>query len=297
MSAIETLTLHNEELIFSARAVGEGPLVLMLHGFPDDFHSFDAQLEAIAAEGYRVVAPMMRGYEPGSQSPRDLYHLIHLAADVFAWMKALDAKQCHLVGHDWGALTSYVAAALQPKKFASLSTLAIPHLRHGLQGVREVPGQLVKSSYILLMQFAKVAEMIVSRDDHAFVETLWKLWSPDWRYSEADIEQVKSTLRVEGVVHAATQYYRCLLQPLSLSTQQSWSLLTSHIKVPTLALTGEHDGCIDSRLYDSMMLAENFEKGLEVHRLPDAGHFLHREAPEQVTRLLLDFIKAHPTQA
>ena len=104
--------------------------------------------------GYRVVAPMMRGYEPGSQSPRDLYHLIHLAADVFAWMKELNAKQCHLVGHDWGALTSYVAAALQPKKFASLTTLAIPHLRRGIQGVADVPGQLVKSSYILLMQFA-----------------------------------------------------------------------------------------------------------------------------------------------
>lgn len=294
MSAIETVTLHNEGLTFSARAVGEGPLVLMLHGFPDDFHSFDAQLEAIAAQGYRVVAPMLRGYEAGSQSPRDLYHLIHLASDVFAWMKELNAKQCHLVGHDWGALTSYVAAALQPKKFASLTTLAIPHLRHGLKGVREVPGQLMKSSYILLMQFAKVAEMIVARDDHAFVETLWKIWSPDWRYSAADIEQVKSTLRAEGVVHAATQYYRCLLQPLSISTQQSWSLLTSRIDVPTLALTGEHDGCMDTRLYDTLMQEQNFEKGLAVHRLPDAGHFLHREAPEEVTALILDWIKAHP---
>lgn len=294
MSAIETLTLHNDGLVFSARALGEGPLVLLLHGFPDDFHSFDAQLEEIAAQGYRVVAPMMRGYEPGSQSPRDLYHLIHLAADVFAWMKELNAKQCHLVGHDWGALTGYVAAALQPKKFASLTTLAIPHLRHGLQGVREVPGQLVKSSYILLMQFAKVAEMIVARDDHAFIETLWKAWSPDWRYGAAAIEQVKSTFRAEGVVHATTQYYRCLLQPLSTSTQQSWGLLTSRINVPTLALTGEHDGCMDTRLYDTLMQEQNFEKGLQVHRLPDTGHFLHREAPELVTALILDWIRAHP---
>lgn len=296
MTAIETITLANGDLRFSARAAGEGPLVLLVHGFPDDFHSFDAQLLPLAAAGYRVVAPMLRGYEPSSQSPRDLYHLIHLAEDVFAWMDALGAKQCHLVGHDWGALTSYVAAALQPKRFASLTTLAIPHLRRSLQGVAEVPGQIVKSSYILLMQFARIAEAIVARDDYAFVESLWKLWSPDWRYTPEDLEQVKSTFRAEGVVHAATQYYRCLLQPLSLSTQQSWRLLTSAINVPTLALTGEHDGCMDTRLYDTLMREQDFEQGLMVKRLPDTGHFLHREAPDEVTALILDWIVRHPAR-
>lgn len=293
-SSVETLTLQHDDLVFTARALGQGPLVLMLHGFPDDNRSFDAQMQALALQGYRVVAPMMRGYEPGSQSPRDLYHLIHLASDVFAWMKRLEAKQCHLVGHDWGALTAYVAAALQPKKFASLTTLAIPHLRRGLQGVADVPGQLVKSSYILLMQFARIAETIVARDDYAFVETLWQRWSPDWRYSAADIEQVKATFRAPGVVHATTQYYRCLLQPLSISTQQSWSLLTSRLNVPTLALTGENDGCMDSRLYDTLMQDQDFDKGLQVHRLPACGHFLHREDPATVNRLLLNWLQAHP---
>lgn len=297
MSAIETLTLHHDGLTFSARAAGEGPLVLMLHGFPDDFHSYDAQIEAIAAAGYRVVVPMMRGYEPGSQSARDLYHLIHLAGDVLAWMNELGAKQCHLVGHDWGALTAYVAVALQPKKFASLTTLAIPHLRRGLVGITEVPGQLVKSSYILLMQFQKAAEMIVERDDFAFVETLWRRWSPDWLYAPADIEQVKATFRQHGVVHAATQYYRCLLQPLSLSTQQSWSLLTSRVQVPTLALTGENDGCMDSRLYDTLMRQQDFEKGLDVRRIAGTGHFLHREAPQEINALILEWLQAHPVTA
>ncbi|MGB4342423.1 MAG: alpha/beta hydrolase [Moraxellaceae bacterium] len=297
MSAIELLTLEHDGLIFTARATGSGPLVLLLHGFPDDFHSWDAQLEAIAAQGYRVVAPMMRGYESSSCSPRDLYHLIHLASDVFAWMKHLDAKQCHLVGHDWGALTSYVAAALQPKKFSSLTTLAIPHLRRGLQGVVGVPAQLVKSAYILLMQFQKASEMIVERDDYAFIETLWQRWSPDWHYSQAEIEQVKATFRAEGVTHAATQYYRCLLQPLSLSTQQSWRLLTSKVSVPTLAITGEKDGCMDSRLYDSLMREQDFEKGLEVRRIAEAGHFLHREVPVAVNELILDWLRQHPVSA
>jgi pimeloyl-ACP methyl ester carboxylesterase len=297
MSAIELLTLEHDGLVFTARTTGSGPLVLLLHGFPDDFHSWDAQLEAIAAQGYRVVAPMMRGYESSSCSPRDLYHLIHLASDVFAWMKHLDAKQCHLVGHDWGALTSYVAAALQPRKFSSLTTLAIPHLRGGLQGVVGVPAQLVKSAYILLMQFQKASEMIVERDDYAFIETLWQRWSPGWHYSQAEIEQVKATFRAEGVTHAATQYYRCLLQPLSLSTQQSWRLLTSKVSVPTLAITGEKDGCMDSRLYDSLMREQDFEKGLEVRRIAEAGHFLHREAPVAVNELILDWIRQHPVSS
>lgn len=297
MSTVEILSLEHEGMRFSARATGAGPLVLMLHGFPDDYHSFDAQITAIAAEGYRVVAPMMRGYEATSCSSRDLYHLIHLASDVLAWMDFLGAKQCHLVGHDWGALTSYVAVALHPKRFASLTTLAIPHLRRGLQGVAGVPAQLVKSAYILLMQFQKASEAIVERDDYAFIETLWRRWSPSWQYAPADIEQVKSTFRAEGVTHAATQYYRCLLQPLSLSTQQSWRLLTSRISVPTLALTGEQDGCMDSRLYDSLMREQDFENGLEVYKLPNVGHFLHREAPAEVNRLILDWIRQHPVSS
>lgn len=290
---VNTITLNHEGMSWSARTAGEGPLVLLLHGFPDDFHSFDAQLQALAAAGYRAVAPMMRGYEPGSQSPKNLYHLTHLAGDVFTWLHLLGSKQCHLVGHDWGALTSYVAAALQPKKFHSLTTLAIPHLRRGLHGVSEVPVQLVKSSYILLMQLPKIAEVIVERDDYAFIESSWKLWSPDWQYSHEDLEQVKSTFRQPGVARAATQYYRCLLSPLSLSAQQSWSLLTSRINVPTLALAGENDGCMDARLYQHLMQSQDFDQGLSVHELANAGHFLHREKPLEVNAILLDWLRQH----
>jgi pimeloyl-ACP methyl ester carboxylesterase len=292
--SITTITLEHEGMTTTARTAGEGPLVLLLHGFPDDNHTFDAQLLALAEAGYKAVAPMMRGYEPGSQSAKNLYHLTHLASDVFAWMKLLNARQCHIVGHDWGALTTYVAAALQPKKFLSVTTLAIPHLRRGLKGVAEVPVQLLKSSYILLMQLPRVSEMIVGRDDYAFVETLWKRWSPDWQFTPGELEQVKSTFRQPGVVKAATQYYRCLLSPLSLSAQQSWSLLTSSLEVPVLALAGENDGCMDARLYDHLMQASDFDKGLSVDLLPEAGHFLHRERPDVVNALIIDWLDRHP---
>jgi pimeloyl-ACP methyl ester carboxylesterase len=290
---ITTSTLTHNGMSFSVRSAGSGPLVLLLHGFPDDNHTFDLQLLALAEAGYRAVAPMMRGYEPGSQSPKNLYHLIHLAADVFAWMDLLGERKCYLIGHDWGALTSYVAAALQPKKFHCVTTLAIPHLRRGLKGVSEVPVQLLKSSYILLMQLPKVSELIVERDDYAFIETLWRRWSPDWLFSAEELEQVKSTFRQPGVVKAATQYYRSLLSPLSLSAQQSWSLLTSQIEVPVLALAGENDGCMDARLFEHLMQSQDFDKGLSVDCLPGAGHFLHREQPAVVNGLILEWLARH----
>lgn len=289
----DMLEMEHEGLRFTARSLGEGPLVLLLHGFPDDNHSFDLQMQVLAEAGYRAVAPVMRGYEVSSQSSKNLYHLTHLAGDIFAWMEHLNVQQCHLVGHDWGALAAYVATVLQPRKVKSLSTLAIPHLRRALQGVVGVPGQLLKSSYILLMQLPKVSELLVGRSDYAFVEQLWKRWSPDWQYSEAELEQVKSTFRQPGVVQAATQYYRCLLSPLSLSSQQSWRLLTSRIDAPTLALTGVNDGCMDSRLYEKVMREQDFESGLSVERIEGTGHFLHREKPDEVNALLLDWIRQH----
>jgi len=291
---ITTSTLTHSGMSFSVRRAGtSGPVVLLLHGFPDDNHSFDLQLLALAEAGYQAVAPMMRGYEPGSQSPKNLYHLTHLAADVFAFMDGLGVKKCHLIGHDWGALTAYVAAALKPKKFLSVTTLAIPHLRRGLKGVSEVPMQLLKSSYILLMQLPKVSELIVERDDYAFIETLWRRWSPDWLFGAEELEQVKTTFRQPGVVKAATQYYRCLLSPLSLSAQQSWSLLTSQIEVPVLALAGENDGCMDARMYEPLMQSQDFDKGLSVDCLPGAGHFLHREQPLVVNGLILEWLAGH----
>lgn len=290
---VESLTLTANGLSFSARAAGKGPLVLLLHGFPDDNRTWDEHLRLIAAAGYRAVAPVMRGYEPSSQSSKDLYHLTHLASDVFGWMQCLGESKAHLIGHDWGALTTYVAAALAPQKFYSITTIAIPHLRRSLSGARYVPEQLLKSSYILLMQLPWLSEKVVERDNYAFLDFLWRQWSPSWNFSHDQLNQMKGTMAQSGVVHAATQYYRCLLNPASLSAQQSVVMLSSKTVVPTLALTGENDGCMDSRLYDYLMDPEDFPAGVEVHRLPGVGHWLHREDVDVSSRLILSWLGRH----
>ena len=129
---VEHLRLSNGDLEFSALASGlkeneGGPLVICLHGFPDNARSFRFQLPALAKAGYRVIAPTLRGYEPSSQPDDKDYSFGALARDVIAWLDDLNEDKVHLIGHDWGAGITYVAGALAPERFHSLTTIAVPH--------------------------------------------------------------------------------------------------------------------------------------------------------------------------
>lgn len=108
---LEIVVLERGDLRFTAYAAGDGPLVLCVHGFPDNAHTFQQQFAALVAAGYRVVAPTIRGYEPGSQPKDGDYRIEELAGDVIAWIDHLGADKAHLVGHDWGAVMAYVACA------------------------------------------------------------------------------------------------------------------------------------------------------------------------------------------
>ena len=127
MNHYETFFLHNGPLRFSAISLGTGPLVLCLHGFPDNANSYREQLPVLANAGYRVVAVTMRGYEPGSQPAENDYSLSSIANDIIGFVEELGERQAHLVGHDWGAAVTYMAGAMAPEKFASLTTMAVPH--------------------------------------------------------------------------------------------------------------------------------------------------------------------------
>jgi pimeloyl-ACP methyl ester carboxylesterase len=120
------VVLQRGDLRFTAYAAGSGPLVLCVHGFPDNARTFRRQFAPLVAAGYRVVAATIRGYEPGSQ-PRDGdYRIESLAGDIVAWIDGLGEERAHLVGHDWGAVMAYVACARAPQRFRSLTALGIP---------------------------------------------------------------------------------------------------------------------------------------------------------------------------
>ncbi|HEY8379992.1 MAG TPA: alpha/beta hydrolase [Nannocystis sp.] len=271
------------------------PLVLCLHGFPDHHRTWRLQIPALEAAGYRVVAPLLRGYEPSSQPIDDDYHTIRIVEDVLGFIEYLGCLRVHLVGHDWGAVIGYQVAARAPERLASLTTLAVPHPR-GLwpQGLRLLPGQLRNSWYMLFFQLRGLSEAALRRDDFALVDRLWRDWSPGFTPPPEEVRLLKRTLRQPGVVHAALSYYRALMQPLGRAATASRALMRAPVPVPTLALTGARDGCLDTRLHD-LMRPQDFPGGLKVQRIAEAGHFLHQERPEEVNAAIVDWLRRHPT--
>jgi pimeloyl-ACP methyl ester carboxylesterase len=283
--------LRRNGLSFSALAQGSGPTVLCLHGFPDCMRSFRHQLPALAGAGFRAIAPTLRGYEPSSQ-PRDRdYHMVRMAEDVVAWIDDLGLERVHLVGHDWGAVIGYAVAALAPERFDSLTTLAVPHPgRMQSDGLRQLPGQLRNSWYMFFFQLRGLADAVVEARDWAFIEKLWRDWSPGWSPPAEELAAVKRTLAQPGVKKAALGYYRHAFSFLSSAARDTRALLISEIRVPTLALTGALDGCMDTRMHDIAMRKEDFPAGVEVSRVEGAGHFLHQEKPDEINRQLLDWL-------
>ncbi len=216
MVEFENVRLSNGDLQFSGIALGEGPLVLLLHGFPDNAGSFRHQLPALAEAGYRAVAVHIRGYEPSSQPADGDYRLTTLATDVAAFIEGLGADRAHLVGHDWGAGIGYTAAAMFPEQLMSLTTLAVPHAGRFLVEAFRHPRQLRLSSYMFFFQLRGVADYALARRDFAYIRRLWRRWSPGWQLPEDALEDVIETFRQPGVAKAALAYYRAALSPSAL---------------------------------------------------------------------------------
>ena len=284
----EHLTFEHGMLTFSAQAMGDGPIVLCLHGFPDNAGSFRHQLPALAEVGYRAISLTLRGYEPGSIPGDGDYTMETIATDILAVIDSLHAGPVHLIGHDWGAAVAYVAAAAAPERFRSLTVMAVPHAgRFAREGLR-IPKQLRLSWYMGFFNIPWLSDWVVSRHDYRFIRWLWREWSPSWQPEPGVLEGVISTLSQPGVRSAALGYYRAALSIKALLV----SAEAAHyaVPVPTLALSGERDGCIASDVFERLMVEQDFPQGLIFRRIPEAGHFLHQEQPERVNRKIVEWL-------
>jgi pimeloyl-ACP methyl ester carboxylesterase len=292
--AVRESTVHVGALALPTREAGpaNGEPVVLLHGFPDCLRTFDAQLAALAAAGYRAIAPAMRGYAPSAIAADGDYHVATLAEDLVGLLDALELSRVHLVGHDWGAVTGWMAVAMAPARFASFTSLAIPPLGGMGRALLRYPGQVKKSWYIGFFQLRGIADRAVAKDDYAFIERLWRDWSPGWNAPADVMEAVKATFRQPGVARAALGYYRCLFDLASPANRRAQRLVAAPIDVRVLAMHGRDDGCMDARLPRAALREPQLRRGVELVTIADAGHFLHLEQPEQVSTRIVDFLRA-----
>lgn len=294
IAGAERLILEHGGRRFTAYAMGQGPLVLLLHGFPDTPATFTAQLPALAAAGYRAIAVTLRGYEPSSLPADGSCYVRDLAEDVVRHLDALGATRAHLVGHDWGASIGYAAVTLAPERFASFTALAVPHPALFAQGLATDALQLERIAYIThLVSRPDVAREIVA-DGGAWLRERWSRWSPQWAFTDEDFAPVVAAFGPPGVADAAVRYYVQALDATSPRGAASVALYAQPIRVPTLALCGETDGCIGAAFFTRVMTPTFFPGGLTVERLGHVGHFLHREDSAAVNVRMTEFLADHP---
>lgn len=287
---MEMIQLNHDGLTLSALLGGEGPLVILMHGFPDTYESWAHQWKSLISAGYRCLVPVMRGYDSGSaRSDVKHYATERIVDDVIAWLDELDVDAAHIVGHDWGAVNAYLVATTYPHRVLTLTTLAIPHISGIRAGIKHHPRQVINSSYMLLFQFRGFAEWVVSRRDFSFIDFLWRRWSPNLPVSRGDTARVKEALRQPGVLTATLNYYRALF---ARRYKPDEKLMSKVLEVPTLMIAGTSDACMHVGLYDHID-ASFFADEWRIERLPTAGHFMQLEAPEAVSEQILAWLQQH----
>jgi pimeloyl-ACP methyl ester carboxylesterase len=269
----------------------DGPLVLLLHGFPEFWWSWRFQLEALAAAGYRAVAPDLRGYGASDKPPRG-YDAYTLSSDVAGMIRALGGHDAVLVGHDWGGLLAWTTATLQPRLVRRLAVLGMPHPLRLRQALLTDPrGQLRASSYVAFFQLPKLPEARLVRDDGAWVGELLRRWGgPGFPDAETEA-RCREAIQIPAAAHCSLEYYRWVIRSLTRPSGWRFQRLLAHgVQAPVLQLHGAADSCVlPASVHGSGAYARG---GYQLELLDGVGHFPPEEVPDLVNAALLAHARA-----
>jgi pimeloyl-ACP methyl ester carboxylesterase len=274
---MEFQTIESAGQPFVVSQAGEGPDIVLVHGFPDTPHSYQALQDALVKAGWRVTVPWLRGYHPATIVPGRPYDFETIGRDGLALLDAIGAQQAVFVGHDWGALMSFVVATLAPERVRALVTIAIPHPSL----LPRSPSSLYRARHFLALKLPW-AEASTRRGDFAYLGRLYTRWAPNWSgpAREESLAQVKRALSEPAALKGAIDYYRAL--PLGGS-----KLLEHPPAVPNLAVGGTAD-LVPAELYRAS--AELFPAPSRALIVDGAGHWPHREDEAAVTPEIVRFV-------
>jgi pimeloyl-ACP methyl ester carboxylesterase len=276
---VEFHTIFGGGQPFVVSQEGEGPDVVLIHGFPDTPYSFEALQRELVRAGWRVTVPWLRGYHPETIVSGRPYDFETLGRDGLALLDAIGAPRAVVVGHDWGALIAYVMATLAPERTRGIVTLAIPHP----SVLKRTPASLFAARHFFALKLPWAARS-VRRRDLAYLETLYRRWAPNWAGPERDatLRLAKQALSTPATLDGAIDYYRAL--PLGGSR-----LLEVAPPVPNLCVGGTAD-LVDAELFAKS--AELFPAPSRALIVDRAGHWPHREDAPRVLDEIVGFVGA-----
>jgi pimeloyl-ACP methyl ester carboxylesterase len=260
---------------------GTGPLVLLLHGFPEFWWSWRHQLTGLAAAGFRVAAPDLRGYGASDKPPRG-YDAMTLAADVAGIVRSLGSEDAVIVGHDWGGELGWSVAAMHPSVVRRLVVLSIPHPLRWPRALLRDREQRRASRYMLRFQLPWAPERRLVADDAAQVGALLRDWGGPGFPDEETERRCRDAMQILYAPNRALEYYRWAFRSVPRSDGRRFrAAVRRPVDAPTLQLHGALDRCVLPR---SAERSGRYVRGRYEWRLIDGvGHFPHQEAPEVVT--------------
>lgn len=255
----------------------DGPLVILLHGFPEFWYGWRKQIPALAEADFRVWAPDQRGYNL-SEKPRGVrsYGLDVLAQDVIGLIDAAGAEKACVAGHDWGAAVAWWLGIHYPDRLEKLAILNVPHPAVFGPFLRSHPGQMLKSWYTLFFQIPYLPELAFRKTGRRALRES----SRPGTFDDTDLERYQEAWDRPGAMTAMINWYRAAARRGGYR-----STTDPKIQVPTLMIWGEEDAFLDRRMAEPSI--RRCEEGRLV-KLPGITHWVQHEAAEKVNRLLIE---------
>lgn len=281
---------HGEAIVNGVRLhyveAGAGPLVVLLHGFPEFWYGWRHQIGPLAAAGYHIVAPDMRGYNR-SEKPAGVraYAIENLVNDVAALIAYFGAARATVVGHDWGGVVAWETAMRRPDVVEKLIVLNAPHPGAFLRELR-TPAQLARSWYAFAFQIPALPELLVALGNYRSLRAVFtRDPARPGAFTADDIERYRDALAIPGARTAAISYYRAALRRNPLRATADADRI---VAAPALLIWGMGDRYLSPALTEGL---ERWVPHLRIERLADASHWVQHDAPERVTALIQDFLR------